>query len=82
MKRTLKIFRINAYDFEGRPWEPPEPTRIPDVVLDWYHKSGLDIDPRKLSVMYQFDHITFERLIALIADVSDEEWFILKLKGS
>lgn len=82
MKRTLKIFRVRAYDYEGKPWEPSSHTQIPDIVLDWWHqhKEELGIDTKQLSVEHSFDHLNFDRLIALRADITDEEWFMIKLK--
>lgn len=83
MKRTLKIFRIDdVFDAYSTVWGGQKSLHRDayQMASVWLEKNNITIDRSKLKVIHERDAYRAEMMIAIVADITDDEWFMLKLK--
>ena len=83
MKRTLKIFRLSdAFDAYSTVWGGQKLLHndAQQMAGAWLEANNITIEKSKLQVLHQRDLLRMEMMIAIVADISDEEWFMLKLR--
>lgn len=49
------------------------------LAEEWLDSNRIYIDKHKIQVIQQYDYLNMDIMVAIVADITDQEWFMFNL---